>query len=273
MKRNIVTYFTLHPYPLYFHNFRQVKNKPYQPQPPRTVPPEGLRLNKFLSYAELGNRRQTEQWIKKGLVKVNGKVETNPGFRVQATDTVSYEGRPVKLQERPVYVLINKPKNSILGPTDETGRKTVREMLGHHVPEQVLPASELDRHSAGLLLLTNDSKVSTALSDPKRPVRQVYHITLAEPIPDETLELLRKATPEAITIKNIERISRGHSNELGLELTNGSPEEVRNYLKEQGLTVEKLDRTYFAGLTKKDLPRTRFRFLTEREVIMLRHFS
>lgn len=250
-----------------------MKNKPYIPEPPRSIPPEGLRLNKFLSYAELGNRRQAENWIKKGLVQVNGKVETNPGFRVQATDTVSYEGRTVSLQERPVYVLINKPKNSILGPADETGRKTIREMLGHHVPEQVLPASELDRHSSGLLLLTNDSKVSTTLSDPKRPVRQVYQVTLTEPISDQTLEALHKTTPKAIRIKNIERIGRGNSKELGLELTNGSPAEVRNFLKEQGLTVEKLDRTYFAGLTKKDLPRTRFRFLTDREVIMLRHFS
>ena len=229
----------------------------------------GLRLNKFLAQNGFGTRRAAEQLVKQKKVAVNGRIETNPGFRVHKSDKITVDGKPVHERQPNVYVLLNKPKDTTLGPTDPKGRKTVRAMLGAHVPRSATPVRETDRHTLGLWLLTNDKELLERLNDPKRKLKQLFQLEFAEALSDGTLEKLGKTRSPKLEIT----FARQRDTTVDVELSRGDLVDLRRVLKSMELRPVKIDRVYFAGLTKRDLPRGRFRFLDDREVRMLRHFS
>lgn len=93
-------------------------------------------------------------------VLVNGKVESNPAYEVKPSDKISYDGKNIKPEEKKVYILMNKPKDTITTLKDERTRKTVIDLLEGKIEERVYPVGRLDRNTTGLLLLTNDGELS-----------------------------------------------------------------------------------------------------------------
>ncbi|MCF8247338.1 MAG: rRNA pseudouridine synthase [Saprospiraceae bacterium] len=236
---------------------------------------EPMRLNKYLSHCGIAARRQSAEFVKQGLVTVNGEVEPNPGYPVQPTDEVRYKGEVVKLEERKVYILMNKPRDIITTSNDEKGRKTVLDIIGQKVEERIFPVGRLDRMTSGLLLLTNDGDLAKKLSHPSHQVQKVYYVTLDKAFHKADFEKVQKGLTLEDGLAPVDSLHyAGESkNELEISIHMGKNRIVRRIFEHLGYEVVKLDRTYYAGLTKKDIGRGHFRHLTDKEVIMLKHFK
>lgn len=237
---------------------------------------DGVRLNKYVAHCGICSRRKAGELIQAGLVKVNGKVELEIGFRVKKGAKVQYKGKPISPQRQMVYVLLNKPKNVITTTEDPQGRKTVMGLVRRASDDRLYPVGRLDRMTTGLILLTNDGDLAQKLSHPSYEVRKLYHVFLDKPLSKRDMESII----EGVTLEDgkaiIDRISYANQkdkSEVGIQLHIGRNRIVRRIFEHLGYEVKKLDRVLYAGLTKKDIPRGRWRYLTEEEVILLKHFK
>lgn len=233
---------------------------------------EGIRLNKFIANAGICSRREADQHIADGKVKVNNKVVTELGFKVKPMDDVAFEGKPIK-REKLVYVLLNKPKGFITTMDDPKGRKTVMDLVSAAGDERIYPVGRLDRNTTGLLLFTNDGELAKKLTHPSHKIKKIYQVELDKPITEEDfLKIQEGITLEdgEVKVDNLAILSPD-AKSLGMEIRMGRNHIVRRTFEHFGYEVVKLDRTTFAGLTKKDLARGKWRFLKEKEVINLKH--
>lgn len=260
---------------------KQQHSKPVQkdagrkPAPASGEEPEDMRLNKYLALSGIGSRRKCAEYIKEGLVKVNGNLVIDIGYRVQKSDKVYYQGKPIKVVTHMVYYLMNKPKDTITTASDEKGRKTVMDLIQNKVKERVYPVGRLDRNTTGLLLLTNDGDLALKLSHPRHRVKKIYHVVLDRTLRKPDLEKILSGIQledGLAEVDGIDYVENQPKNEVGITIHIGKNRIVRRIFEHLGYKVEKLDRVYYAGLTKKDLPRGFIRPLTKQEVIMLKHF-
>lgn len=237
---------------------------------------EGMRLNKYVAHCGVCSRRMAAELVKKGEIKLNDTVETNPGILVKDTDKVYYKGKLLKRETNLVYVLMNKPKNVVTTVSDEKGRKTVMEILENKFPERIYPVGRLDKNTTGLLLLTNDGDLTKKLSHPSHKVKKIYQVQLDKPLTKKDLEriLLGVTLEDGIAlVDQIYYLPPKPKSEVGIEIHIGKNRIVRRIFESLGYEVVRLDRIYYAGLTKKDLPRGWFRKLNKKEIIMLKHFT
>jgi len=234
-----------------------------------------IRFNKYIAHAGICSRRKAAELIKDGQVKLNGKVHDNPATLIGPDDQIHYKGKLVKLEQKKVYLLLNKPKNVITTLSDERGRKTVMDIVGGKVKERIYPVGRLDRATTGLLLLTNDGDLAKKLSHPSHQIKKIYQVELNK----EVKEKQRQAILDGLTLEDglaivdkLDFIDNEPKTKLGIEIHMGKNRIIRRIFEHLGFEVVKLDRVYYAGLTKKDLPRGWSRFLSKREIIMLKHF-
>lgn len=241
------------------------------------------RLNKYLSHAGIASRRNADELIKEGRVKVNGAVITEMGYKVKPKDEVEFDGKLLSL-EKNYYILLNKPKDFITTLSDEKGRKTVMDLLrGVYLQiktrskPRLYPVGRLDRNTTGVLLITNDGELAQKLTHPSSEIRKVYHVILDKKLLKEDFDkiaeggvVLEDGIAEVDEIAYPNPKSRA---EVGIEIHTGKNRFIRRLFEALGYEVERLDRVFFAGLTKKDLPRGKWRFLTEEEVRLLKHFT
>ncbi len=178
------------------------------------------------------------------------------------------------INEKKVYILLNKPKDYITTTDDPHERKTVTELIRNACRERVYPVGRLDRNTTGLLLLTNDGDLTKKLSHPKHGIKKLYHVHLDQPVTKADLEQIAsgvKIDNNLVVPDAVSYIDRAESKkEIGIEIHSGQNRVVRRIFEQLGYKVTKLDRVLYAGLTKKDLPRGKWRFLTEKELSFLK---
>lgn len=239
--------------------------------PKPSVNSDGLiRLNKYLSNAGIASRRDADNLILSGTVKVNGVVVDKLGTKISPTDKVTYGDSAVKT-ERKVYLLLNKPKDYITTVDDPKERKTVMELIKGVCRERIYPVGRLDRNTTGLLLFTNDGEMTTKLTHPKFGIKKVYHVSLNKGLkPEDFTQIVEGLELEDGIVKadDLAFVGEGKK-EVGIEIHSGRNRIVRRIFEHLGYDVLKLDRVVFAGLTKKDLPRGKHRFLTAKEISFL----
>lgn len=232
-----------------------------------------IRLNKYIANSGICSRREADSLISQGLVTLNGEVCTELGRKVKKTDRVVYQGRKIN-PEKPVYVLLNKPKDFITTTDDPMDRKTVMNLVGNACEERIFPVGRLDRNTTGLLLFTNDGELAAKLSHPSNEIKKIYQVTLDKPLTkkdeEDIIEGLTledgKADVDDMQVLSLDRTI------LGLEIHIGRNRIVRRIFAHLGYEVTALDRVVYAGLDKKDLKRGHYRFLSEQEVIRLKFF-
>ncbi len=232
---------------------------------------EPKRLNKYLSNAGICSRREADVHIANGEVKVNGKVVTELGFKVLPKDKVVYNGQQLT-GEKFKYVLLNKPKDFICTLKDEKDRKTVMDLVKNACQERIFPIGRLDRQTTGLLLFTNDGELANNLSHPSSRVTKLYQATLNKDLTLEDFEKIKNTLVLEDGPAPVDDIALSVEGDymVGLEIHIGRNRIVRRIFESLGYSVERLDRSVYAGLTKKDLPRGKWRHLTETEVKILK---
>lgn len=246
---------------------------------PKPALPSGeeMPLNKYLAHCGVASRRKAVEYIEKGVVTVNGEVRLEPYYRIQKGDMVICEGKPMQIQERLVYVLLNKPKNVITTTDDEHGRATVLDIVDPNFPERLYPVGRLDRDTTGLILITNDGDLAQKLSHPSYKILKQYRVGLDHGLSEADYDRILAGVEleDGTAPINWIRFAEDHPNRdiVELEIVVGRNRIVRRIFESLGYKVRKLDRFYYAGLTKKELPRGAFRELTQREIIMLKHFT
>ncbi len=235
-------------------------------------PDAPIRLNKFLANAGVCSRREADEFIQAGVVKVNGEVVTELGTKVKRTDSILFHDQGVSL-ERKVYVLLNKPKNYVTTTDDPQQRRTVMDLVKDAGKERIYPVGRLDRNTTGVLLLTNDGELASKLTHPKFLKKKVYHVYLDKNVSQHDLQQL----VDGLTLEDgeihadaAEFVNDQSKDEVGIEIHSGKNRIVRRMFESLGYHVTKLDRVMFAGLTKKGLRRGEWRYLTQEEVNMLR---
>ncbi len=234
--------------------------------------PEMLRLNRFVAMAGITSRREADDLIKAGKIKVNGEVITQMGVSVSRDAVVEYEGRIIK-PEKKVYVLLNKPKDTVTTTDDPEGRRTVMDIVAGASQERIYPVGRLDRNTTGVLLLTNDGDMAEKLMHPKYEVRKIYHVYADKNVSEEDLEQLIKGFELEDGPINADEVSfvdgRDHR-QVGVVIHSGRNRIVRRMFEHLGYNVEKLDRVYYGGLTKLNVPRGHWRYLTDEEINKLK---
>ena len=233
-------------------------------------------LNKFIAHGGVAARREAAELVKNGLVKVNGTVVNEPGYKVSPADVVTVNGKKVQPQRSLVYILMNKPKDFITTTDDPQKRKTVIDLLGKATKERIYPVGRLDRNTTGVLLLTNDGDLAQQLTHPSHQVRKIYQVTLDKPLEKNHFEQLAKGVvleDGPATIDAIAYSDPKDKRHIGVEIHSGRNRIVRRLFEHVGYDVKNLDRVLFAGLTKKNVDRGKWRFLTEKEIRLLKHFG
>ena len=251
------------------------RGKSFTPRPKRIEyempipdPNEQIRLNKFMSNAGICSRREADEFIQQGLVKVNGVVVTELGTKICHSDIVEYDDKVVALESK-CYILLNKPKDCVTTVDDPQGRTTVLDLVKGACDERIYPVGRLDRNTTGVLLLTNDGDLASKLTHPKYVKKKIYHVWCDKDIAEEDMQRIAdgiELDDGPIHADAISYATETDRNQAGIEIHSGRNRIVRRIFESLGYHVTKLDRVYFAGLTKKNLPRGRWRYLTQEEV-------
>ncbi len=232
-----------------------------------------IRLNKYLSNSGICSRRDADDLIKAGLVEVDGKIVTEMGFKVPPGSQVKYAGARIT-PEKPVYVLLNKPKDFITTKSDPADRRTVMNLLKGTGKERIYPVGRLDRATTGVLLFTNDGDLAKKLTHPKHDVKKLYHVHLDKAVKKEHIDAMLAGVELEDGPMKVDEISyvgtEKDKKQIGVQIHSGRNRIVRRLFEHFNYKVLKLDRVTFAGLTKKDLPRSKWRHLRPEEVASLK---
>lgn len=230
-----------------------------------------MRLDKFLTENEIGSRSQVKEYIKKGLIKVNGDICRQADTKIdESSDAVSYLDKPISYQ-RFMYFMLNKPQG-VVTATKDNNDKTVMDLLSVERKKDLFPVGRLDKDTEGLLLITNDGALGHALLSPKKHVFKRYYVCCAKQILEADRRLLetgvdigdeKPTLPAKVTIMS--------EMELELEIREGRFHQVKRMLQALNNEVVFLKRISFGSLLldEKLLP-GEYRELTEDEVILLR---
>ena len=242
---------------------------------PEVDPNEPIRLNKFMANAGVCSRREADELIQKGEVKVNGVPVTELGTKITRNDVVEYNDKVVTLESK-CYILLNKPKDCVTTSDDPNGRTTVMDLIKGACTERVYPVGRLDRNTTGVLLLTNDGDLASKLTHPKYIKKKIYQVWTDKPISEDDMQHIADGVElddGPIHADAISYVSPTDKKQAGIEIHSGRNRVVRRIFESLGYHVVKLDRVYFAGLTKKNLARGKWRYLTQEEVNFLKQGS
>lgn len=228
---------------------------------------EEVRLNRYIANSGICSRREADVMIEQGLVQINGKVVTELGQKVNPGDEVKVDGRRIT-PEKPVYILLNKPKGYITSTYDPDGRATVMDLIDLPGKERIYPIGRLDRNTTGVMLLTNDGELAQKLMHPSFEIKKVYRATLDNrPSKDHMLAWVNGIELEDgyMAFEQCGFVEKEDENTLGVEIHSGRNRIVRRMFEHFGYEVKNLDRVLLGEFDHLKLGRGKWRFLNEKE--------
>lgn len=232
-----------------------------------------MRLNKYLADCGVDSRRNCDEIIAQGRVKVNGKTVTRLGVDVDPeNDSVSMDGRRLRQKRRDVYVMLHKPKGVVCTAKDDKGRKTVLNLVD--VKARLFPVGRLDYDTEGLLLLTTDGQLAQTLTHPSHHIPKTYVARIFGELSEEEEKSLEKgvlldgALTQPASVKVVEKDDR--TSRIEITIFEGRNRQVRRMLESVGKDVEFLKRVSVGELRLGGLSRGKYRFLTEKEINYLK---
>ena len=228
------------------------------------------RLQKLIARAGICSRREAEKIISAGRVTVDGKIITELGAKADISQKIRVDGKLLHFDTEKIYLLLNKPRGYVSTAHDERGRRTVLDLLGENFSERVYPVGRLDLNSEGLILLTNDGKLTDALIHPRFEVEKTYRAKISGELTEEKLDRLRTGIELDDGLTAPARVYRLGEDLVEVTLHEGRNRQVRRMFAAIGCDVKRLRRIRFAGLTLEGVPLGKFRALTTEEVARLK---
>ena len=150
---------------------------------------EQIRLQKYLADAGIASRRKAEELIKQGKVYVNGKIVNELGTKVTPNvDEIRYEGKKVEIEEKYIYILLNKPIGYVTTVKDQFNRDSVMDLV--KIRKRLVPVGRLDMYTSGALILTNDGEFVYKVTHPKHEIEKTYTVTIKGIIKKEEVKNL-----------------------------------------------------------------------------------
>lgn len=220
---------------------------------------EQIRLQKYLADAGIASRRKAEELIKQGKVYVNGKIVNELGTKVTPNvDEIRYEGKKVEIEEKYIYILLNKPIGYVTTVKDQFNRDSVMDLV--KIRKRLVPVGRLDMYTSGALILTNDGEFVYKVTHPKHEIEKTYAVTIKGIIKKEEVKNLEIGVDigEYITkpakVKILKTDEEKNISRLEITIHEGKNRQVRKMCEAIGHSVLALHRSKIAGIGVKDIP-------------------
>ena len=220
---------------------------------------EQIRLQKYLADAGIASRRKAEELIKQGKVYVNGKIVNELGTKVTPNvDEIRYEGKKVEIEEKYIYILLNKPIGYVTTVKDQFNRDSVMDLV--KIRKRLVPVGRLDMYTSGALILTNDGEFVYKVTHPKHEIEKTYTVTIKGIIKKEEVKNLEIGVDigEYITkpakVKILKTDEEKNISRLEIAIHEGKNRQVRKMCEAIGHSVLALHRSKIAGIGVKDKP-------------------
>lgn len=223
------------------------------------------RLQKILSAQGICSRRKAEEYINKGLVKVNGKIAELGQKADPEKDTIEVDGQVLSDRKELLYYVINKPVGVVTTNADRADQKTVRDLLPKELRDKVHTVGRLDKDSSGLLMLTNDGVLAYRLTHPSFDHEKEYLVTVEHPIKEGALDKLRKGVSIDGSKTKPAVVKRIGENTFAIILTEGRNRQIRRMCQKVGSPVVTLHRTRITTLSDATLKDGEIRALSHKE--------
>ena len=234
---------------------------------------EEMRLQKHLALCSVASRRASEDIILSGRVSVNGKTVTELGTKVSDGDTVCVDGKEIIMDNKKVYIMLNKPAGCVTTVSDDRGRQTVMEYVAD-IPERIYPVGRLDYNTEGLIFFTNDGDLAYSLTHPKYEKIKVYEVLVKGIVLHGAVDRLirgvyidgKKTAPaESEVIEH-----RRNTSLVRICIHEGRNRQIRKMCDAVGHSVIALRRVAVDGIELGNLEVGKWRHLTRTEVERLR---
>ncbi|OYU84013.1 MAG: pseudouridylate synthase [Flavobacterium sp. BFFFF2] len=251
----------------------------FAPRAPRKAAPkqkdeaDGIRLNKYIANSGVCSRREADIYIQSGNVKVNQTVINELGYKVMPGDQVFFDGAKVN-PEKPLYILLNKPKNFSTAGTETGATRQVMELIKLPAQSSARPLGRMDKNTTGLLLITNDTMLHQKYALPSPRAAKIYQVSLDKNLRYEDFEAIEKGLViegHRVNVDEISYIDGEAKSEIGIKLKSTNIRIVRSIFEHFNYDVLRVDRVMLAGLTKKNLARGQWRDLDQQEIINLKN--
>ena len=220
---------------------------------------EQIRLQKYLADAGIASRRKAEELIKQGKVYVNGKIVNELGTKVTPNvEEIRYEGKKVEIEEKYIYILLNKPIGYVTTVKDQFNRDSVMDLV--KIRKRLVPVGRLDMYTSGALILTNDGEFVYKVTHPKHEIEKTYTVTIKGIIKKEEVKNLEIGVDigEYITkpakVKILKTDEEKNISRLEITIHEGKNRQVRKMCEAIGHSVLALHRSKIAGIGVKDIP-------------------
>lgn len=236
-----------------------------------------MRLQKFLAHCGVASRRKCEEFIEEGLVKVNGKIIKELGYKInQQIDVVEFKNKQVYKKGNNVYILLNKPIGYITTVKDQFNRKTIMDLVCD-VKERIYPVGRLDYDSEGMLLMTNDGDITYKLTHPKYEINKEYIVHIHGVPTNEKVNSFKSGLKieDYITSNaefNIVGIKKGNAL-ARIVIHEGRNRQIRKMCDKIGHPVLSLKRIRIGEILLGDLPSGKWRLLSEDEIDYLKRIT
>jgi 23S rRNA pseudouridine2605 synthase/23S rRNA pseudouridine2604 synthase len=204
------------------------------------MPPE-VRLQKYMAECGVASRRRAEKLIAAGKVKVNGKVVTQLGTKVDPNaDKITVDGKLLRQKERKIYIKLNKPRG-VISSCYQKGKKTVIDLV-KDLPYRLYPVGRLDQDSQGLMILTNDGEMANRLMHPRYEHEKEYQVGVKEPLEEGHIKRLKQGIELDGKVTSPVRIFMKGKKRFNIVLREGRKRQIRRMLEAVGNEVTFLKR-------------------------------
>ncbi len=234
------------------------------------------RIQKALADMGLCSRRQAEQIILEGRVKLNGHPVKLGDKMDMHEDVLSVDGRTIRPPKKKEYkyYMLHKPRGYITTSSDDRGRKTVMELI-NDIPERVYPVGRLDKDSEGLLLFTNDGALANALTHPSHQVAKMYRVTVHPAATEEQVVALANGVVLDDGTKTLPAIIRVVAEDedrtvMEMSIKEGKNRQIRRMCRAVGLDVARLSRKSVGAVKLGMLAPGKYRELKPSEILALK---
>ena len=225
---------------------------------------EEIRINKYIASCGLCSRRNAEELILDGRVKINGQVVTELGIKVNNGDIVEVDGKNISLEQEKVYIMLNKPRGYVTTSKEQFGRPSVMDLLD--VKQRVFAVGRLDMDSEGLLLLTNDGNFANKIIHPTKHVAKTYEVILKKEISSEDIEKLKQGVDIGGYITRPAIVEKLANKNIIITIYEGKNRQVRKMCEALGNKVVNLKRTAIGNLKLENLETGKYLLLNESDI-------